>query len=49
MFYCRPVIPENYSDLTSEQLFFLDSNLHAMELEWPILGRSPLPVSFKSP
>eukprot|EP00026_Physarum_polycephalum_P012236 Phypoly_transcript_12523.p1 GENE.Phypoly_transcript_12523~~Phypoly_transcript_12523.p1 ORF type:complete len:258 (+),score=44.09 Phypoly_transcript_12523:347-1120(+) len=40
-----PPIPDKFSDFTPEQLEFLDGMLHAMELEWPIVGRCPLPTT----
>jgi len=38
-------VPDKFDDLTPEQLAFLDMWLHAMELEWPVVGTCPLPAT----
>ncbi|KAL0485275.1 gamma-glutamylcyclotransferase [Acrasis kona] len=39
-----PPVPDKFTDMTESQLDFLDTWLHAMELEWPVVGTCPLPV-----
>jgi len=44
----KPKVPEKFADFTPEQLAFVDSFLHAMEIEWPIVGTCPLPTTLDS-
>lgn len=41
----KPKIPEKFTDFTQDQVAFLDTWLHAMETEWPILGTCPPPTT----